>query len=197
MLQRQLGFNLSPQEVAIQYEHHDVYDLLMAHTPPKYQLHVAGMLANRELAESLLKKDTNLISEFDTEDLQLLGKACWETNNNTEAIRLMVDCGFPLGIPEDKHGFMPLHNAAWCGNAEVVRLLIAAGHPIDPIDPQFKASAANYAIHSATEARKYDEVDYGGVLDALIEAGLDSCLACYPTGHAAIDAVLKKHIDRA
>lgn len=87
-----------------------------------------------------------LVDELDDEDLTLLAKACWETNNDTEAIRLMLDCGFPLGIPEHNHGYSPLHNAAWSGNVEVVRLLLEHGHPADLIDPQYDSSAGGYPL---------------------------------------------------
>ena len=196
ILQWTLGFNHAPQEIAKMRGHHDVYDLLMQTTPPKHKLQIACMLSNRELAESLLASHPKLIDEFDDEDLTLLAKACWETNNETEAIRLMLECGFPVGIPEHNHGYSPLHNAAWSGNSDVVRLLLEYGHPADMIDPNYDSSAVGYAIHSATEARCYEGVDYGGVVDALIEAGLDKCLAHHPVGHADIDAVLKKHLDK-
>ena len=114
--------------------HTDVYALLMQTTPPKCKLQIACMLADRELATSLLAANPNLVDEFDGEDQMLLAKACWETNNDTEAIRLMLKCGFPVGIPEHNHGYSPLHNAAWCGNAEVVRLLLEHGHDPDLID---------------------------------------------------------------
>ncbi len=195
ILQWNLGFNLAPQEVAIKRGHHDVYELLMHTTPPKSKLQIACMLADRELAMSLLASQPKLVDEFDEEDLTLLAKACWETNNDTEAIRLMLDCGFPVGIPEHNHGYSPLHNAAWSGNAQVVELLLEHGHPADLVDPQYDASAVGYAIHSATEARCYSDVDYAGVVDALIKAGLNDCLSQYPVHHEAIDAVLKKHLD--
>jgi len=194
ILQWQLGFNLAPQEVALKRGHHEVYEELMKTTPPKSKLQIACMVADRELAKSLLALHPNLVEEFDDEDLTLLAKACWETNNDTEAIRLMLDCGFPPGIPEHNHGYSPLHNAAWSGNAEVVRLLLDHGHPVGMIDPEYKSSASGYAIHSATEARCYPDVDYGGVIDALIGAGLDACLSEYPVGHDAIDAVMKKYL---
>ncbi len=195
ILQWTLDFNQSAQEIAKRRGHTDVYDLLMETTPPKYKLLIAGMLADRELATSLLDAHPNLVEEFDDEDKMLLAKACWETNNETEAVRLMVECGFPLGIPEHNHAYSPLHNASWSGNAEVVRLLIEHGHPVDMIDPTYNSSAADYAIHSATEARRYEDVDYGGVIDALIGAGLDDCLSEYPVGHDSIDAVMKARLD--
>ena len=195
ILQWTLGFNQSAQEVAMRRGHTDVYDLLMETTPPKYKLLIAGMLADRELATELLDAHPTLVDELDDEDKMLLAKACWETNNETEAVRLMVECGFPLGIPEHNHAYSPLHNASWSGNAEVVRLLIEHGHPVDMIDPAYNSSAAGYAIYSATEARQYTDVDYGGVIDALIGAGLDDCLSEYPVGHDSIDAVMKARLD--
>ena len=196
ILQWQLGFNLAPQEVAWKRGHHDVYELLMLTTPPKSKLQIACMLMNRELAMSLLASHPDLIADFDEEDLMLLAKACWETNNETEVVRLMLDCGFPVGIPEHNHGYSPLHNAAWCGNADVVRLLLDHAHPTDLVDPKYNnATAVGYAIHSATEARCYPDVDYGGVVDALIRAGLDECLSHYPVGHAGIDVVLKAYLE--
>jgi ankyrin repeat protein len=195
ILQWNLGFSLAPQEVAMKRGHREVYDLLMRSTPPKNKLQIACMLADRELAMSLLASRPDLVDEFDDEDRTLLAKACWETNNDTEAIRLMLECGFPVGIREHNHGYSPLHNAAWSGAAEVVRLLLEHGHPADMIDPAYNSSAAGYAIHSAVEARQYQDVDYGGVIDALIEAGLDGCLSEYPVGHEAIDAVMRRRLD--
>ena len=196
MLQWQLGFNLAPQEIAWKRGHHDAYELMMATTPAKHQLLIACMLANRDLANSLLSAHPGLIDDFDDEDRQLLAKACWETNNETEAIRLMLDCAFPVGIPEYNHGYLPLHNAAWCGNSEVVRLLISHGHPIDELDPVHHASAAKWAIISATQARCYPDVNYGGVIKALMEAGMQDLTQLYPTGHPDIDVILEEATDK-
>ncbi len=77
ILQWQLGFNLSPQEVAWKRNHQDVYELMMSNTPAKHQLLIACMLAKRGLANSLLAVYPNLINQFDAEDQQLMAKACW------------------------------------------------------------------------------------------------------------------------
>jgi ankyrin repeat protein len=194
ILQWELGFNLAPQEVAMRLGHRDIYKMLMETTPKKHQLLVACMLADHDLAAALSTSHSALVDTFDEEDRMLLAKACWETNNDTEVIRLMIESGFPLGIPEVNHGYSPLHNAAWSGNAEVVRLLLAHGHPVDLVDPQYNSTAAGYAIHSAVEARRNPDGDFGGVIDALIAAGLDDCLSRYPVDHKAIDTVLERHL---
>jgi ankyrin repeat protein len=197
ILQWTLGFNQSPHEIASKRGYETVFDLLLARSPPKARLLAVAMLGNRELAQSVLAEHPDLVETFDDEDRMLLAKACWETNNDTEGIRVMLECGFPVGVREHNHGAFPLHNAAWAGNSAVVRLLLEYGHPIDLIDPAFDATAAGYAIHSATVARKYrgEGIDYAGVIDALIEAGLDSCLSSYPTGHDEIDAVMARHLN--
>lgn len=194
ILQWHLGFNLAPQEVAMRLGHHEIYRMLMDVTPLKQQLQVACMLADRDLALALVTSSPGLVDSFDDEDKMLLAKACWETNNDTEAIRLMIECGFPLGIPECNHGYSPLHNAAWSGNADVVRLLLDHGHPVDLVDPQYGSTAAGYAIHSAVEARRNPDGDFGGVIDALLAAGLDDCLSRYPVNHKAIDNVLERYL---
>ena len=92
ILQWQLGFKLSPQEVAIERAYRDVYALLMQTPPPRSKLQIACMLDNRKLAMSLVASHPKAVDDFDDEELTLLARACWETNNDTEAIRLMLDC---------------------------------------------------------------------------------------------------------
>ena len=189
-----LGFNRTPHEIALQRGYRDVYDLLMQHTPPKNKLLVACMIADRPLAESIASDHPNLLSEMDNEDRSLLAKMCWETNQNIEAARLMLDLGFPVDVPERNHGYTPLHNAAWCGNAELVELLIAAGHPLDIKDPQFGATPIGWACYSCLEAKRHPEDKFPRVVDVLLQAGASYDKKNYPSGHEGIDAVLKRHL---
>ena len=59
-------------------------------------------------------------------DLELLPRYCWETNTNYKAVRLMLDLGFPIAHTESSHGYSPLHNAAWSGDAALVDTRVAA-----------------------------------------------------------------------
>jgi hypothetical protein len=47
--------------------------------------------------------------------LELLPKYCWETNTNYDAVKLMLDVGFPIAHIERSHGYTALHNAALGG----------------------------------------------------------------------------------
>lgn len=189
-----LGFNQSPHEIALKRGHEAVFDLLMQHTPLRHKFLVACTLPDRKLAEELAGRNSGMMDELDDEDRALLAKLCWETNLNIEAVRLMLDIGFPVDAPEFNHGYMPLHNAAWCGNLELVELLIHHGHPVDVSDPQYRATPVGWAIHSCLEAKRHPEGDFPQVVELLMKRGASFDERRYPTGHPGIDAVLKRRL---
>jgi ankyrin repeat protein len=188
-----LGFNQSPQEVAHRRQHLEIYDFLMSHTPPRQQLLVACALANRRLAEEIVARSPLLLTKLDDEDRSLLAKCCWETNLNREAVRLMLDLGFQVDAPEFNHGYRPLHNAAWCGDPELVALLIERGHPLDQRDPRYHSTPLGFALHSCLVAKRHPDGDFPRVVQLLLEAGTPLEESQYPSGDVAIDAVMQTY----
>ena len=187
-----LGFNLTPHEVALKNGHEEMYAYLFDHSSRKQQFLVACTIPNRTAAEAILAENPTIIQELDVEDQSLLAKFCWETNISIEAVRLMLDVGFPVDVPESNHGFMALHNAAWCGNPELVKLLLDRGHPTDRRDPEFNATAIGFAIHSCTEAKRHPDGKFHQVLRLLIDAGVQLENHPKPVSDAAIDAMLQQ-----
>jgi ankyrin repeat protein len=190
-----LGFNLSPHEVALQRGHRAVYELLMEHSPPQTRFLVACTTANRQLAEEIAAEHPDIVRQLDEEDLALLAKYCWETNKNFEAVRLMLDVGFPVDVIERNHGYSALHNAAWCGDLALVRLLLDRGHPTDMVDPRYDATPIGYAIHSCIEAKRHPDGQFAEVIDLLLSHGTPFHPSRYPVGHQRIDAVIGKHFN--
>ncbi|HUF64295.1 MAG TPA: ankyrin repeat domain-containing protein [Verrucomicrobiales bacterium] len=186
-----LGFNQSPQEIARARGFVEIFDFLMERTPPRAKLLIACMLADRSLAEEVTKQNPTLVAGLGPEDYALLAKSCWETNLNLEAVRLMLDLGFPVNAPEFNHGYTPLHNAAWAGDPELVELLLSRGHPVEERDPSYQATPLGWAIYSCIEARRHPEGNFPEVVRLLLEAGAPVDENMYPTGHAGIDAVLQ------
>ena len=66
----------------------------------------------------------------------------------------------------------PLHHAAWVGNPEMVRSLIALGAPVNVRDREFGSSPLGWAAHGSRHFRDAD-ADYEQVIQALLEAGAD------------------------
>ena len=135
-----------------------------------------------------------MIEGLEREDQQLLAKACWETNKSIESVRLMLDLGFPVDVPENNHGFSALHNAAWCGDPELVALLLERGHPVDLRDPDHDSTAIGFAIHSCLEAKRHPDGDFARVIELLLEAGAPLDANQHDTGHEGIDAVIRRHL---
>ena len=104
----------------------------------------------------------------------------------------MLDLGFPINVPERNHGFLPLHNAAWCGDAGLVELLLQRGHSVAQRDPKYQATALGFAIHSCVEARRHPNGDFPRVVELLLDAGVPVDERQRTTEDATLDAIIQR-----
>ncbi|HMH90519.1 MAG TPA: ankyrin repeat domain-containing protein [Streptosporangiaceae bacterium] len=107
----------------------------------------AGRRGDRAAAGRLLAGDPGLPGRLTAEDRAAIVDAA---AGPAAAVALLVDLGFS---PADRNAFgeQPLHNAAYHGNAEVVRLLIDAGADLDARDARFDAAPLAYATVGSGE----------------------------------------------
>lgn len=103
----------------------------------------------------------------------------------------MLDLGWPIDHPETRHAYMPLHNAAWGGYADLVDLLIERGAPVDVRDPEYYGTPLGFAIHCCCVEGRHPEGEYTRVVTSLIDAGCPWDPSIYPTGHPKIDEALR------
>lgn len=192
ILQWTVGFNCSAQEAAFHRGHEEIFRYLMERTPPRPRLLVACTLGDRDLAQRIVSQQPDLVGQLDSEDQQLLAKFCWETNKDIEVVRLMLDLGFPVAVPEQNHGFSALHNAAWCGDPALVKLLLDHGHPVDLRDPEYNSTAIGFAIHSCIEAKRHPSGQFAEVIELLLAAGAPLDETQQTVGHPGIDRVLRR-----
>jgi ankyrin repeat protein len=189
-----LHFNSYPHQIALLKGRQAMFDYLYAESDLKTRLLVNCVLARRAQAEAIANTDPEIVRDLPDVDRELVAKYCWETNTNFAAVKLMLDLGFPVSHPERSHGYTPLHNAAWAGSGELVELLIARGHPVDIRDPAFAATPLGYALHDCLVEKRHPEGEFARVVKALVEAGSPLKGVEYPTGHAAVDEVLRPHM---
>jgi ankyrin repeat protein len=191
ILQWTLAFNSYSHQIALAANREDIFDLLYENSDPPTRLLVCCVLARRQDAEEIARKHPGIVAELPEMDLELLPRYCWETNINYEAVRLMLDLGFPITQTERSHGYSSLHNAAWAGDAALVDLLLSRGHPVDLRDPAYNATPLGYALHDCLVEKRHPEGNFARVVESLLKAGSPWDHSIYPTGNAAIDAVLK------
>jgi ankyrin repeat protein len=192
ILQWTLAFNSYPHQIALLRGHGSLFDLLYEKSDPQTRLLVCCVLARREEAQDIARRNPGIVANLPDADLELVPRYCWETNISYEAVRLMLDLGFPVAHTEHSHGYSPLHNAAWCGCANLVDLLISRGHPVDLVDPRYNATALGYAIHDCIVEKRHHEGDFARVVELLLDAGSPWNPSMVPTGDPQLDEVFSR-----
>jgi hypothetical protein len=189
-----LGFNSYPHQIALIRGYQEMFDFLYTESDLATRLLVNCVLARRAEAEAIAKEHPESVPELQGVDRELVAKYCWETNTNYDAVKLMLDLGFPVAHPERSHGYTPLHNAAWAGSGDLVELLITRGHPVDIRDPGHDATPLGYALYDCLVEKRHPEGEFARVVKTLLEAGSPMKGVEYPTGDAAVDEVLRAYV---
>ncbi len=186
-----LRFNSYPHQIALLKGNQAMFDFLYAASDSTTRLLVNCLLARRDEAKAIADEHPEIVPGLADVDRELVARYCWETNTNYEAVKLMLDLGFPVAHPERSHGYTPLHNAAWAGSGDLVELLIARGHPVDIRDPGHNATPLGYALHDCLVEKRHPQGEFARVIKALLEAGSPLDEVTYPTGDTALDEVLR------
>ena len=126
----------------------------------------ACLNADRPAAEQLLADHPDLMDRLSEEDRAVICQAA--ESRPAATLALMLELGFS---PNTRHfGELPLHAAAYHGNAAGARLLLAAGAQVDARDERFESTALAFAtVGSGEQAGKPG--DWTGTVRLLIEAG--------------------------
>ena len=163
-----LGFHVSPHEVAKQFGHQDVFELLITRSPPDVKLIAACWLEDEANLKTLLAAHPALTaSMMDKYSRQVADAA---RNNSLAAVRLMLAAGLPVDAL-GQHGGTPLHWAAFHGNLEMTKLLLAHHPPLETLDADFHSTPVGWATHGSEHGWYCRTGDYPGTVEALLQAG--------------------------
>jgi len=78
------------------------------------------------------------------------------------------------GLPVDalgQHGGTPLHWAAFHGNTEMAKLLLAHHPPLETLDADFHSTPLGWAAHGSEHGWYCRTGDYPGTVEELLQAG--------------------------
>lgn len=166
--QWELGWHVSPHQVAKQFGHREAFEWLMEHSPAEVQLVNAAWLGDSGRVHNLLRQRPNLVETLSESERRQLGHAA--RNNNTDAAALMVEAGWPVDV-RSQHNATPLHWAAWHGNTKLVKLLLAKNPPLEDKRNDFSGTPMRWAIHGSENGWFCKTGDYPGTVAALLTAG--------------------------
>ncbi len=116
-----LGAHRTAHSVARDFGHEDVFQLLLERTPEDLKLALACELGDEAAFHEFLSKHPDAAKTLSEADQRKLPNAA--QTNNTEAVRLMLEAGWPVDTPGEM-GATALHWAGFNGNAEMAREIL-------------------------------------------------------------------------
>jgi ankyrin repeat protein len=186
-----LGFHVSAFDVARKRGHTAVVDLLLRRAGPLDRLLDALWCGDDAGADAVLALDPHLVDRAADKASRQVADAA--RNNNTAAVSAMLCRGFPV-TALSQHGGMPLHWAAFHGNSEMLEEVLRHNPPLSAQDRQFHGTPMGWLIHGALNPwRGISTGRHGDCARLLLDAGAPVDESLLPTGHDAIDQVLRRH----
>jgi len=183
-----LGHYLTPVEVASRLGYQDSVELLLGRASPSQHLLAACALADRATATQLVAEHPGIISSLTAPQQRTVAyRAYW---NDTAAVALMVDLGFDTRLVGHDHGDA-LHWAAFLGNADMVRVLLARSPAIGVRDAGHGGTPLGWCVHGSMHGQKKKTGAFAEVARLLIDAGETVEPAMLPTGRDDVDEILR------
>jgi ankyrin repeat protein len=168
ILQWTLGWYVSPHQVARQFGHAEVFALLMSQSPADVKLIAACWDGDESSARAILASNPGLVANLSETYRRQIAHAA--RNNNTLAVQAMLAAGLPVDAV-GQHWATPLHWAAFHGNAEMTRRILAFHPPLEATDRDFNGTPLGWAIHGSQNGWYCTTGDYASTVELLLAAG--------------------------
>lgn len=154
--------------IARDFGHDDIFRFLMERSPEDLKLSQACELGDENTFRALLASHPNLTSTLSDGDRRRLPDAA--QNNNTNAVRLMLEAGWPVDT-RGEYRMTSLQWAAWHGNAEMVREILRYHPQLELKDNEHGITALGGALHGSENGWHRETGDYAATVEALLDAG--------------------------
>jgi len=163
-----LGSHRTAHSVARDFGHEDIFLLLMKRTPEELKLALACELGDEAAFSEFLSKHPDAATTLSEADKSKLPNAA--QTNNTEAVRLMLEAGWPVDTPGEM-GATSLHWAGFHGNAEMARQILRFHPTLELKSREYAGTALSWAVYGSGNGWHRETGDYVGTVRALLEAG--------------------------
>ena len=181
-----LGANRTAHMVAREFGHEEIFQLLMERTPEDLKLALACELGDESTFQNYLARNPGAAKAQSDADRRKLPNAA--QSNNTKAVRLMLEAGWPVNATGDM-GATALHWAGFNGNAEMTRDLLRFHPDLELKSQEYAGTALSWALYASGNGWLRDTGDFVGTVRALLEAG--AALPADPEALEPSDAVLE------
>jgi ankyrin repeat protein len=163
-----LGAHRTAHSVARDFGHEEVFQLLKERTPEDLKLALACELGDEAVFHEFLSRHPNAAKTLSEADKRKLPNAA--QNNNTKAVRLMLEAGWPVDTPGEM-GATALHWAGFNGNAEITREILRFHPTLESKSLEYEGTPLGWALYGSGNGWHRDTGDFVGTIRALLEAG--------------------------
>jgi Ankyrin repeats (3 copies)/Ankyrin repeat len=163
-----LGHYKIAHEIARDFGHEEIVQLLMQRSPAFIKLAAACELGEEDLLNRLVTAEPGFAPSPTSEEARRLPDAA--NRNRTTAVRLYLVAGWPVDA-RGELGASALHWAGWNGNLEMVRAILLAGPSLTLKDAVHDGTPLGWAIFGSKHGWHCRTGDYAGVVNALLDAG--------------------------
>jgi|SRR5579859_495452 len=141
---------------------------LMKHTPEDLKLALACELGDEKAFREFLARNPQAAKTLSDAERQKLPDAA--QSNNTNAVRLMLEAGWPVDTPGEM-GATALHWAGFHGNAEMTREILHFHPTLELKSCEYEGTALGRAVYGSGNGWHREAGDYVGTIRALLDAG--------------------------
>ncbi len=163
-----LGAHRTAHAVARDFGHEEVFKLLLERTPEELKLALACELGDEAVFCEFVSKHPDVAKALSEADRRKLPNAA--QNNNTNAVRLMLEAGWPVDTPGEM-GATALHWAGFNGNAEMMREILRFHPALESKSREYEGTALAWTVYASGNGWHRDTGDFVGAIRALLEAG--------------------------
>lgn len=162
-----LGARKTPHQIANEFGNDACVALLSERATPAQRFLMACVNADEPAARALLREHPGLMKDLGPDDARAVADCAGR--GQADAVRLMLDLGFPMDVTGMDNG-TPLHIAAWFGQLSVVELLLGRGARVDVTDASHQSTPLGWCCHGSRHCARQG-ADYAAVARALLSAG--------------------------
>jgi len=163
-----LGAHRTAHAVARDFGHEDVFQLLLARTPENLKLALACELGDEIVFHQFLAKNPDAAKSLSEADQRKLPNAA--QNNNTKAVRLMLEAGWPVDV-RGEMGAAALHWAAFNGNSQMACEILRFHPTLELKSLEYEGTPLSWAIYGSGNGWHRNTADYVATVEALRAAG--------------------------
>jgi ankyrin repeat protein len=181
-----LGAHRTAHTVARDFGYEDVFRLLMERTPEELKLALACELGDEAAFREFLSQHPDAAKTLSEAEQRKLPNAA--QNNNAEAVRLMLEAGWPVDTPGEA-GATALHWAGFHGNAGMAREILRFHPALELKSKEYAGTAVSWTVYGSGNGWHRETGDYVGTIRILLEAG--ATLPAHAAELEPSDAVLE------